>query len=54
MTYVPDPPAEGEELPPAAVGEEPLVAVLGGELTSLEPLVRQELSLLAWTVTISE
>jgi len=49
MTYVPDPPDAGEELaglPEAVlVGELPPVLVLGGELTLLEPLVRQLLSL---------
>ena len=51
------PPDAGEEFPepPVAVlvGEE-LTPVLGGELMLLEPAVRQVLSPLAWTVTISE
>jgi hypothetical protein len=58
MTYVPDPPDAGEELAglpvPVLVGEEPPVPVLGGELTLLEPLVRQLESLPAWMVTMSE
>ena len=54
--HLPPDPDVGEELEgfPVAVlvGEEPL-PVLGGELTLLE-LPRQVLSVLVWTVTISE
>lgn len=49
MTYVPDPPDAGEE--PEGLPEP--VLVLGGELTLPEPLVRQVLLPLAWTVIIS-
>ena len=46
----------GEEPPPVAVLVGELAPVLGGELTLLEPAVKQDLSPLglAWTVTISE
>jgi hypothetical protein len=44
---------EGGEEPPVAVLAGELTPVLGGELMLLVPPVRQVLSLLAWTVTIS-
>lgn len=45
---------DGGEEPPVAVLAGELTPVLGGELMLLEPAVRQVLSPLAWTVTISE